>query len=318
MPAGGERRDGTRPVGEQVGRVTLPRPVPAVLSPLQCARHGWGMSTNARGHLRRSLRFLSAVRRARALALGLAGACALVGLAGCEIREAPALGAVLYEMDWTTTGIRRSPEGRGWRVRTDRGFEVELEAGWIVIRSIEMTACDHETAPSASPLVRLLEVLSLPEALAGHTGIRDPSASPVPVVADLARLEPVRITVLDVFARQYCRLHLLVARTGPGAVGLPPSEPMLRVSLVLKGRSWAARDPQLRPFDVRTSLANGRLFELKPPLEHDRDRQTVVRLEADPRRLFDGIDFAGVTAPEIARGVLANFVATLRLGQDRQ
>ncbi len=310
--------------------MTPPRPA---LAALRHGRRCWGMFSNALAPLhrcwgisadalappRRGRRFTSVMRRGvgQLLALGLAGVCTMGGLAGCEVREDLTPGAVLYEIDWTKTGIRRSPEGRGWRARTDRGFEVELEAGWLVIRSIEMTACDHKMPPSTSPLVGLLDMLSPLEALAGHTGIRDPSASPVPVVADLARLSPLKIQVVDVPRRQYCRLHLLVARTGPGTVGLPRGEPMLRLSLVLHGQSRAAGDPQGRPFEVRTSLANGRLFDFERPIEHERDRQTVVRLEADPGRLFAGIDVARAAAPEIARSVLTNLFATMRLVRER-
>lgn len=186
-------------------------------------------------------------------------------------------GKVRYELDWDKRGVRGA--ANGWSVTNDLGYEIQVTAGRMVTRGIEMVSCHQPTATALGWL--------RPSVYAGH-GFLVPDASRLakPVEEDLSRLVPKLAGELATATPEYCQGHYLV------------------VGLTIEGL-WSKDGSKPIAFRASTPQAFGELKELPQKVSLPNPmRIRIVR----PARMFDGIDFLSMNEESTGLRVLRSVV----------
>lgn len=211
--------------------------------------------------------------------------------------------AITYRLAWDLSGVTVSDAG--WTVTTDLGTAVSVTRGYLTTYSMELVECPAEIAEWG---------LGEGTAHAGHDAVQNPIALPAPVVEALTAPVERDAAVVDATGLTYCQAHWLVARTPAGTHGLPEDVDMTRTSLHIEGTWQRPGDAEPTAFLVHTTLANGTLADLAGPdgaalrLDTTQAGATVTATRAlGP--LFDGIDFAAMSASDVERQLLTNLIA---------
>lgn len=216
---------------------------------------------------------------------------------------------ITYELDWDWGDAVLTSDG--WFVTNDRGYQIHVQRGYLVNRSLELIECAGSDATGESITDRLRQTLLAQPAYASHgTGAHDTSRITTPWVESLT--EPVAQTVETVLvtASNYCQLHYLVAPGVETARHLPHEVEMIGVTLWLKGDYLAPGTSTSMPFTIQTNLAWGEAAELMTPSSESLDtlQRDNVALQLTVRRdleaLFDGVDFETMSDIEQAKTVL--------------
>lgn len=214
---------------------------------------------------------------------------------GVDLRE------VVFVVSWDRSGVVFDPDGSGWSVTTDQGFTLHLDRGWMITYGLWLTPCP--TAAWSLPF--------LGTAQAAHPTLSDPSAVPRgraerlhdpvdgafdPVVFDLTR---------------YCSAELLIARADHNVDLLADAPELDQISVDLGG-TWDDGESS-GSFDVTSTITNGLLRSLEDAYVGGTGERAVVELRYELGSLFDG-STPDVTPPAVlARDVLTNAVANVRV-----
>lgn len=220
-----------------------------------------------------------------------------------------------YRLSWNWAGARKL--ARGWQTTNDLGYAVEVRAGRLTTRSIELMGC--HALPMASMLF----------AYAGH-GLLTPDKSKITkeYTEELDAPSDVAIESRTVTAAGYCQGHYLVGYPAGGDL----SAPSLEVDGV-----WR-RGGEAKPFHVRSRFAYGLVKDLasqehtnngsRPRLESDRvagengrapfaskmamGRDVDVAVERSLGQMFQGVDFARMDAMAQGRQMAKSLVNSYR------
>lgn len=228
-------------------------------------------------------------------------------------------GELRYELRWKTDGVSWDPSTQRFTLTNNLGVLFEIDRGYLVNYSAELTECDPDPEPWGWRL------LSLPRAWAGHAeGSASPSAVWTQRVERLGPGEPLEFGRVQPPAQRYCGVHYLVARANPNPTGEPDDLPLEGVSLYLEGRAQHPGGlPQ--PFVVQTGLPVGVLTHLYPLGAYGDDAQALaldtaqggatVRITRDLAAVFQGADPATMSARTLERHLLGNLAdsATLEI-----
>ncbi len=232
--------------------------------------------------------------------------------AGCTSEH-----SIHYQLEWRVDRLQRSTRHSAWSVRSDLGYVVTLEQGFLSSHTTELVECD---APPFAPsygwsLIR--------PAFAGHMVSVHPTAFRQPRIESLVDPKPARLSRVMPGRRLYCRAHYLIARADASAVGLPTDVDMLGASLVLRG-SYARDGAAPREFSLRTAAANDVTQELTTAPGGTAVRfdsgvsGATLHVERDLGALFDGLDFERQPQRQWPRQVLQNLIDHTRIRLEPQ
>ena len=216
-------------------------------------------------------------------------------------------GTVEYVLDWDTSGLVLEPTG-GWVVTTDLGYEVTLDAGWLVSYSVQLTQCETARSRFGAALRRALAALSpIQTAWAGHGDDNDVSAA-LGIVEDLASPTSSVRSGLQLGETDYCGVHYLVARADEDVIDRPDGVTLDRLSLVTSGRYTRLSDGEVGEFSIETSTGFGVLLELPNAAVIRTGDAPIVRVTRTLGGAFDGVDIATATDVDLERALVRALV----------
>jgi hypothetical protein len=235
---------------------------------------------------------------------------------------------VRYVLTWKADGSMAQAGSTSRTLVNDRGYTIRLTRGYLVTRSMELVECPKTVSAGwiESPLALLLHPQP---AYAGHSiGTPNPAAITTPHVESLLDVASSTAGSVSLAAQHYCQVHYLIARADTTTVNLPHDVDMVDASLHLEGFSRSPTAPEEQPFVLRTTAANGTLVDLFPP-GHYGDPQAKFRLDTGTQgaevifrrnldRLFDGVEFAGMTDRLKVQQVLKNAIDTMEVEVNRR
>lgn len=180
-----------------------------------------------------------------------------------------------YVLDWNTTGIELTEEGWSFQGGTSTVVLTQFE---LVSYSVELMPCPESASAASEQSSEVLNWI-IPAAHAGHSGVRNPMATPFAVIENpLARatltLQPASLTPGD-----WCRAHWLVARRDEDTLVDGPTNLPDRRSLHITG--YRVTDGAREPFSFSSTLANGRYFDLPEGMETAVEGDIVVQRSAE-------------------------------------
>jgi hypothetical protein len=233
-------------------------------------------------------------------ALGRDGEDATSGLSATEVR---------YHLAWDWGDAQ--PTDKGWRVTTDRGYEVEVTEGFLITYSVQLAPCTEDELGRGFDLRR---VFGIGRAWAGHGGEEDPSAWLTGIAEPLATPQPVSLEPVPLDTGIYCSAHYLVARAETKARGLPDEFNMVGTSLYVVGTA-ALDGGEPQPFSIWSTLPVGELMSWSEPVSPvDLSRGSVdVTITRDLGRLFDSVEFATMSSENIEKTMLLGLINRLRV-----
>ncbi len=200
-------------------------------------------------------------RRRRLLAALLVVGCVLLGSGVMQMMNARPRGFT-YSLQWDVSGVEVSPEG--WLL-LEADAQVRVDAFELVTYSVELMPCPSGEAASNRAASRAIEALLRAvesRAYAGHSSERNDIATPYsvierPLVRPITVLAPTMSTPGD-----WCRVHWLVARRDADTVLQGDERLAERRSLLITGARRSGEEAEWVPFEVSTTLGNGRYFDL--------------------------------------------------------
>ena len=214
-------------------------------------------------------------------------------------------GDVSYRVSWDWGPAQPAPNGTGWMVTNDLGYQIHVQSGRLVTRNLELVPCH---APSTmTPLARLLGGFAAVTAFAGH-GSMLPNASRISKSFEEDLVSPTDrdVEVRRVRNPEYCQAHFLIARPS----GTAPSA----TSLELSG-TWQSAGGEPRKFEIRGATSYGQLKELLGVTSGTVERQSIiggvsVEVRRELHSMFDGVDFESMgqlaQASAVARSIVGN------------
>lgn len=233
-------------------------------------------------------------------------------------------GALTYTLRWQWGKASPGPQGVGWQVVTDRGDWVWVKRGYLVTGNLEMVACPYQPASSALGNNLWQTLFGARTAYAGHGGDKaDASRIAAPVVEALTM--PTTTVLSAVLGAEpfYCLTHYLVAPDVDWGPGLPQEVNMVGVTLFLEGevKVGSRTDAVAHAFTIQSNLAWGTLKEVlqtsnqaeSSPVAIPQGAPTQLVVERSLGTLFDGVDFATMSAAEQAKTILRNVTNTAQI-----
>ena len=219
---------------------------------------------------------------------------------------------VRYHLAWDW-GEAESSE-TGWRVTTDRGYDVEVTEGFLITYSVQLAPCADEELGRNLGLNRLF---GAQRAFAGHGGLEDPSAWLDQVAEPLHTPEPLSLEPVQLDTGHYCRAHYLVARADTKARDLPGHVNMVGSSLYIVGTSRLA-GAEAKPFVLWSTLPVGELMTWSDPVRpiNLAEGGVDVTITRDLGRLFDGVNFDTMSQEAIEKTVLLSLASGLQVSVD--
>lgn len=220
---------------------------------------------------------------------------------------APVPHDVRYRLTWASDDVTPSADGSAWEVTNNRGYRVRVTRGWVTSYSMELVEC-----PKAADAGR--GAFFVGTAWAGHrSGTPNPAAIQPMQVESLMHPGPHDVGTVTLAPQAYCQVHYLIARAGRDSPGLPADLDMVDVSLHVEGTYRAPDATADAGFTIHTASAYGQLFSRvgEPPaaLYVDTGRNAlVVEIRRRRSRLFDGVDFQGMTVKAAGLRMLQGLV----------
>jgi hypothetical protein len=228
-----------------------------------------------------------------------AAALALVAASACRsgAPAAPSPHGVRYRLAWSTEGVDRDADGRGFALTSDLGYRVRVTRGWATTYSTELVECPREPA-AWSPFTGV--------AFAGHsTGTPNPAAVKAMRVESLTDPTDGEAGAVTLAPQAYCQLHYLLARAAREATGLPADVDMVDTTLHVDGTYRAPDAAADTAFSVHTASAYGQLFGVQ--VDTGREHADVV-IRRRLARMFDGVDFARMPEKAVGLQILRSLV----------
>ena len=216
---------------------------------------------------------------------------------------------VAYSLTWNTEGAQRLATG-GWKLTTDLGYTVQLQRGYLISRSMEVTECPKTITTSW---------IEPRPAFAGHaSGTPNPAAILTPHAESLLEAGTTAAGRVMLQPQQYCKSFYLIARADNTTVGLPHDVDMVDLSLYVEGFFLKPGSTDATPFHIRTAIGNGTVLDIFPP-GHFADSAAAFHLDTgkegaevsvrrDLSTMFTGVDFSTLSEQMMARQVLKNLI----------
>lgn len=214
---------------------------------------------------------------------------------------------IRYHLDWDWGDAE--PTDKGWRVTTDRGYDVQVTEGFLITYSVQLAPCaDDDLGYTIDPR----RLFGVGHAWAGHGGPEDPSAWLMGIAENLAAPEHVSLAPISLSSGIYCRAHYLVSRADTKTRGLPEDFNMVGTSLYLQGTA-ALDGGEPQPFSIWSTLPVGELVAWSEPVSPvDLSDGTIdVTFTRDLGRLFDGVAFQTMSDESIEKTVLLGLIERL-------
>lgn len=220
---------------------------------------------------------------------------------------------VTYHLEWDWGSASPAPDGAGWRVVNDLGYRVRVRRGYIVNYSLALSESEPPDPDAGRASTGFRDAWSMPVALAGHSNGRpDPTAVELARVESLAAPEAFEVPTLRVPPARYAKFHYLVARANYKAVNLPEDVDMSGLSLYLQGCYQAPKSETWRPFEIKSSMANGALRSLSDGVPggelNTGTHHADIHVRRDLGRLFDGLDFQETPTRRRPWRILSNLI----------
>jgi hypothetical protein len=221
---------------------------------------------------------------------------------------------VRFLQTWESAGILRAEARGAFMVRTNLGYEVRVDKGFLVDTSASLVDCEgpggdvweKATRRSSFGLGSLFEGV----AYAGHLQAPDPSNVAHPTVTDFVSVQGQTTFGESRFPEaRYCHVHFLVAGgAGPSAYTATfPDVDTTRTTLYVRG-AWRKGEGTWNSLELRSKSADGVLLDL-PPLVDGPMKGTDVTVTIARRlaTMFDDIELALESRSEVlAKSVLRN------------
>ena len=237
-------------------------------------------------------------------------------------------GALTYLLRWQWGKASPRPHDVGWQVVTNRGDWVWVKRGYLVTGNLEMVACPYQPASSALSNNLWQTLFGARTVYAGHGGDKaDASRIAAPVVEALTT--PTTTVLSAVLGAEpfYCHTHYLVAPGVDWGAGLPQEVNMVGLTLFLEGevKAGSRADAVAHPFTIQSNVAWGTLKEVlqtsnhaqrsaeSSPVAIPQGAPTQLVVERSLGTLFDGVDFATMSAAEQAKTILRNATNTTQI-----
>jgi hypothetical protein len=243
----------------------------------------------------------------RVAVVGTVALCA--ALAGGRLRHrgpdpapsgiAPPAGAeVRYSVAWSWEGATWNDAHHSYSFRSDRGYTVRLEAGYLGTASFELVPCQVNTAP-APPVQRAFLDLLLPAAAyANHGYAHDASLVQAPAVESLLRSGAYEFGVGHTSGVRYCQLHeLLVPLDQQAEDGFH----LDHWSAFIRGAWTLPNGGEEHAFAAHVNLRGGALVDLPEP--HGAG-PFAVRVTRSAVHAFDGVTLEKLSSSELAYAFL--------------
>ena len=228
----------------------------------------------------------------------------------------PTSGQVLYQFDWHWGKAQPDADGKGWTVTNDLGYQIHVTRGYLVTGSTELVPCAHTHAQVQPSTIDTIAALFAPQiAKAGHGGESDASRLKNPQVESLTT--PQSISAITQWGSEpnYCQMHYLVAYGVASAQNLPTDVSMIGNSLLIEGEVRAPNTTVATPFNLKSALAWGGRKDLivtndKTDVAEGVKSGTFLHLivSRDLGSLFDGVDFAQMSAQDQSKQVLRSII----------
>ena len=214
---------------------------------------------------------------------------------------------IRYHLTWDWGDAE--PTDGGWRVITDRGYEVEVTEGYLVTYSVQLAPCAEDEWGRGFDLRRLF---GMGRAWAGHGGEEDPSAWLTGIAEPLGTPQPISLEPVPLDAGLYCNAHYLVARAQSKTRGLPDALNMVGTSLYIQGTA-ALDGGEPQPFAIWSTLPVGELTAWSDPVSAVdlSDGSVDVTFTRDLGRLFDGVAFQTMSDESVEKTVLLGLIERL-------
>ncbi len=214
--------------------------------------------------------------------------CVIALLCGACHREPPqrtGISAVTWQLGFDTA--RTTPDGTGWRVTTDAGYDVHVTDGVLTTWRLGLTPCPPPVAWSL-----------ISPAYANHVEPPDPTSILPHLAENLA--QPATATLTRSVPRtKYCQGFWLASAPPPAQAGEGP-----RVSLRLHA-TWQ-KAGQTGEIALETWMPDAKL-QAVPGLELA-DGPATIAVTRHLGQLLDGIDLANAPTPAMAWTVLHKLV----------
>ena len=219
-------------------------------------------------------------------------------------------------LTWDETGVTRGPAPLGgWRVTSNRGYTVHVDAGRIVNHTVTFGLCDPRRDAGDADGGSALGWPRLGVRAAAAHDDANPSALELSLEEDLANPASRGPFPSGFPAAAYCRALWLVGRAAD-ANGNPLEPGAVAYSVWIEG-TWE-RAGARGAISLRTWWPEGRLVELADAVTDraaltsaigdGKARRAEVTVERHLGTLFDDIDLATATPELLADGVLGNLV----------
>lgn len=202
---------------------------------------------------------------------------------------------VSYSLAWSWDGATWDEARHSYVFKTDRGYVIRLEAGYLGTVSLELVPC-HPTAP-ASASGALLDLLAPAAAYANHGYIHDSTLVQAPVVETIVSKEVRPFGAGQGSPKSYCQLHELLApldQLSPDGFHLDHWSAFVRGGYVLPSGG------EEKPFESHINLRGGALVDLHQVGATAAGNQTSVTVTRSPLHVFDGVALEKLTSSEIA------------------
>jgi len=262
-------------------------------------------------------------RSTRPVLFVVALSCAL---AACMVERAPGLWAteVTYLLRFDRSGVE--PLDVGFGTTTSDGVQVRLRRGYLLQSSMTLVDCLgvggdvwDEMASRLAPTLLRGPLFGASVARAGHGDAGDPSEVIAPRFVDLAESDADivfgRVTIDET---RYCRVHQLVAGSYDAASiegHIPDDIDPVLTTLVIEGE--VLRDGLWAPFEARSTVSSGALYDLPDVVEGDLGGgEVTVVLERDLARTFDGVDFDDEPERQVLRNLVVDAPVIVRVGSE--
>lgn len=243
-------------------------------------------------------------RSSKAVAIGAVSAIGMLASCGDPrpfaafvTREGLSLRGAHYVLRWSAEGAEVRPDG-SFTVVNDLGYTIDVRRAYLVSHSATLVPC----APATDAVATLGRWISPREARAGHGESADPSAVDAPRVERVGVFHDKDFGGALFAETRYCDAHYVIGRAWSGLWDNPEEHDMTGTTVYVEGSAHRPDMPSRR-FVIESALASGEMWPLPEPAA-DVGPCVEVSIERRVRGWFDGIDFDGSDAEEIARDLV--------------
>ncbi|MEZ4372514.1 MAG: hypothetical protein R3B07_16935 [Polyangiaceae bacterium] len=182
------------------------------------------------------------------------------------------------------------------RFDTDRGYQVELRHGYLVLEHLELQDCVEDP---------VIGSLWEPAVALAHTG-GNPRRLAAPVFVDL--ITPPSNTSLGVLkppAGTYCAFQQSLGPADADTPGAPAEAIGQSLSLAFSVSGGPLGEP--RVLEIRSDVVFDGFYALQPMTLDGSHRHVSIKIAHSGAAWFDGIDFATADEERITQKFLRNF-----------